>query len=117
MRIKKGLTKHKKHNKVHKLTKGYRMTKGNLVKVSKEAILHAGQYSYNGRKKKKNNFRQLWIMRISASLSESSISYSQFQKLQKDNNILLNRKVLAYFATEDKEIFNTIIDSVKNKDA
>ncbi len=116
MRIKKGYTKHQKHKKVHELTKGYRMTKGNLIKVSKEAILHAGEYSYNGRKKKKNIFKTLWITRISAALKDTGISYSKLQKLQKDNNLLLNRKVMAYFATEDKNVFDKIVNEVKSKE-
>lgn len=115
MRIKKGFTKHQKHKKVHKLTKGFRMTKGNLVKVSKEAILHAGQYAYAGRKQKKNIIKNLWITRISAALNESGISYSKLQHLQKEHNILLNRKVMAYFASEDKPIFDKIIEEIKSK--
>ena len=115
MRIKKGFTKHQKHKKIHKLTKGYRMTKGNLVKVSKEAILHAGQYAYAGRKKKKNIIKTLWITRIGAALQESGISYSALQHLQKENNILLNRKVMAYFATENNTLFNKIIEEIKPK--
>jgi large subunit ribosomal protein L20 len=113
MRVKKGFAKHQKHNKVHKLTKGYRMTKSNLIKVAKESILHAGQYSYNGRKKKKNDMKTLWIIRINAALHEKDLSYSKFQKLLKDKNIQLNRKVLSHFASEQKEVFDKIVDSIK----
>ena len=115
MRIKKGYSKHQKHKKIHKLTKGYRMTRGNLIKVSKEAILHAGQYAYAGRKKKKNIIKSLWITRKGAALAGSGISYSQLQHLQKENNIILNRKVMAYFATENNTLFNKIIEEIKPK--
>jgi large subunit ribosomal protein L20 len=115
MRVKRGVVQHQRHKKIHKATKGYRLTKHALVKVAKEAILHAGQYAYNGRKKKKNDFKRLWIIRINAGLTDSGINYSRFIKLTKDKNVELNRKVLAYFAYNDKETFDNIVNIIKNK--
>ena len=115
MRVKKGYTKHRKHKKIHDLSKGYRMSRSSLIKVAKESILHAGAYAYNDRKKKKNEFRKLWIIRINAALKEHNISYSALQKLQKDSNVLLNRKMLSYFATNDKETFDKIITLLKKE--
>lgn len=114
MRVKKGYTKHRKHKKIHSLSKGYRMSKSSLIKVAKESILHAGSYSFNDRKKKKNEFRKLWIIRINAALKDHAISYSTLQKLQKDNNVELNRKMLSHFATNDKEVFDKIVNLLKN---
>ena len=78
MRVKTGPTRKRKHKKVLKRTKGFRMTKGRLYKVSKEADLHAGEYAFAGRKLRKRDLRRLWITRINAALSKSDISYNKF---------------------------------------
>lgn len=115
MRVKTGIIRRKKHKKVLKRTKGFRMTKGRLYKVSKEADLHAGQYAYNGRKLRKRRFRRLWIQRINAALSESGLKYSHFINLLPKAKIELNRKILADLAISDPEAFAQIIEKVKKK--
>lgn len=114
MRIKTGFTRRRAHRKIQTANKGYRMTKRKLVKVAKEALLHAGQYAYNGRKEKKQDFRRLWITRITGALAESEFSYSQFIKVLKDKNILLDRKILAEIIQEDPGTFQKIIGEVKH---
>ena len=94
MRIKRGLTKKNKHNKVLKLAKGYRLTKSKLYRRAKEQLLHSGEYSYAHRKKRQSNFRTIWISRINAALTDYGLSYSRFIKGLKENKIELNRKVL-----------------------
>src|SRR6266550_1984475 len=102
-RIKRGTVSRRKHNKLLGLTKGYRGTKSKLVKVAKEASLHAGQYAYHGRKLRKRDFRTLWITRISEAVKKEDISYSVFiNKLQKAN-ILLDRKILSNLIVEDPD--------------
>ena len=113
MRVKTGYARKRAHKKVLKQTKGYRMTKRRLVKVAKEALLHAGVYAYTGRKDKKSNLRQLWITRISGALSETDLSYSQFIKALKEKDIELDRKILAQLIQEDPEAFQKIVDEVK----
>lgn len=113
MRVKTGSSRSKKHKKVLQRTKGFRMTKGRLFKVSKEADLHAGQYAYVGRKLKKRDFRKLWITRINGALSGSELSYSRFIDGLKKANIDLDRKVLAKIALEDKSTFDTIVEKIK----
>ena len=66
MRVKTGTVRRRKHNKVLERTKGMRMSKGRLIKVSKEADLHAGQYAFVGRRLRKRDMRRLWIQRINA---------------------------------------------------
>lgn len=110
MRVKTGTTRRKRHKKVLKLTKGYRMTKGRLYKVSKEAALHAGQYAYIGRKQKKRNFRRLWIQRINAALMPFGLPYSRFINGLKKAKIELNRKILAEIALSDPETFKVIVE-------
>lgn len=112
-RVKTGTTRRKRHKKVLQRTKGFRMTKGRLYKVSKEASLHAGQYAYIGRKLKKRDFRKLWIQRINAALSGSQVKYSRFIAALKKAKIELNRKMLAEIAVSDPKTFAQIVQKVK----
>ncbi len=68
-RVKTGPTKRARHNKVLARTSGFRMTKNRLYKVAHEAYMHALQYAFEGRRKKKGDFRSLWIVRINAGLA------------------------------------------------
>ena len=113
-RIKRGVTSKRRHNKLLDLTKGYRGTKSTLVKVEKEASLHAGQYAYNGRKDKKGDFRSLWIVRLGAAVKLQGLSYSVFINKLKKANVMLDRKILSSLVVEDPDTFKHIVDSVKN---
>lgn len=116
-RVKTGPYRRRKHKKVLKATKGYRMTKSRLIKVAKEALLHAGEYSFHGRKRRKRDMRKLWIQRINIALSNISpdYKYSRFIKNAKDQKIELNRKVLAQIAVADPKTFKQIADKVFSK--
>jgi len=115
MRVKTGTTRRARHKKTLKATKGYRMTKNRLYRVAHEAELHAGQYAYAGRKRKKRDLRRLWIERINAALSSQNIKYNQFIHLLKEKNILLNRKILADLAINDLPVFNLVVSKAKEK--
>ena len=109
MRVKTGITRRKRHKKVLKRTKGFRMTKGRLYKVSKEADLHAGQYAFIGRKLRKRDMRRLWITRINAALTSLEVSYSKFINGLKKAKIEINRKILADLAISDPKTFEAIV--------
>jgi large subunit ribosomal protein L20 len=113
-RIKRGTVSRRKHNKLLGQTKGYRGTKSKLVKIAREAALHAGQYAYHGRKLKKRNFRSLWITRISEAVKQENISYSVFIDKLKKANIGLDRKILSNLVVEDPATFKQIVEKVKN---
>ncbi len=113
MRVKTGTIRKRRHNKVLKQTKGFRMTKGRLYKVSKEAALHAGQYAFAGRKKKKRDIRKLWIQKINAALKPYELSYSRFINQLKKKNIVLDRKILADLARTDSQTFASIVKEAK----
>jgi large subunit ribosomal protein L20 len=115
MRVKTGTSRRQRHKQVLKRTKGMRMTKGRLYRVSKEADLHAGQYAFIGRKLRKRQFRRLWIQRINAGLSqkEDNPKYSVFIKLLKDHHVQIDRKILALLAATDIETFQSVVDKVK----
>ena len=116
-RVKTGVIRHRRHKKVLKLTKGYRGTNHRLYKRAKEALLHAGQYAFIGRKLRKRDMRKLWIMRINAALtkSETSFNYSRFINALKKANIALNRKMLAEIAVRDEGVFKSIVDKARGK--
>ena len=109
MRVKRGVTSKKRHNKLHSLAKGYRGGRKNLIKQAKQAVVHAGADAYRGRKEKKQQMRSLWIIRINAALEPHEISYSKFIKKLKDKNIDLDRKVLSQIAIEDPKAFDAIV--------
>lgn len=113
MRVKTGFARKRAHKKILVHNKGYRMTKRRLVKVAKEALVHAGAYAYNGRKERKQQFRKLWISRITGALEGTGLKYSRFIKLLKDKKIDLDRKVLAEIIQDDPETFKKIVEEVK----
>jgi len=113
MRVKTGYAQRRAHHKILKQNKGYRMTKRRLIKVAKEAALHAGAYAYNGRKEKKQDFRRLWISRINGALSLTDLSYNQFIHLLKVKKIELDRKILTEIIQDDPESFQKIVEEVK----
>lgn len=112
MRVKRGLVSKRKHNKLLASTKGYRMTKSRLIKVAKEASLHAGQYAYAGRRIRKSDFRRLWITRISGALKVKGLTYSTFINKLKRANVQLDRKILADLVLNDSESFQAVVDKV-----
>lgn len=103
----------RKHRKIRKAARGFKQARSRRVKVAKESILHAGQYAYVGRKQKKRTLRRLWIIRINAAVREHGMKYSDFIKKLKDNNIELDRKILADIAVKDPETFEAILKNLK----
>jgi large subunit ribosomal protein L20 len=113
-RVKRGTISRKKHKKLLKTTKGYRGTKRRLIKVAREAALHAGAYAFHGRKLRKRDFRRLWITRIGEAVKQYNMSYSVFMHKLKLANIQLDRKILSNMVVNDHETFKKIIDKVKS---
>ena len=113
VRIKGGVRTRAKHKKVLKMAKGYWMTRHKQFKKAKEAVLHAGEYAFAGRKHKKRDFRQLWIMRMNAALRELGMKYSLFINKLKVNKIELDRKILSQLAVEHPEVFKKIVEKAK----
>ncbi len=114
MRVTRGLTSHAKHKKLYKANKGYQMTKRRLVRVAKEAYLHAGEYAFAGRKDKKRDFRRLWITRISEAVKLRGLSYSSFIYQLKVANIQIDRKILANLVVENPDTFDQILTNIRS---
>ena len=113
VRIKSGIATKKKHRKVLRLAKGYWMTRHKQFKKAKEAVLHAGEYAFAGRKRRKRDFRALWITRLNAALREAGLTYSKFINSLKTKKIGLDRKVLSQIAIDYPAVFKKIIEKVK----
>lgn len=113
MRVKTGIVRRKRHKKILAQTKGFRLSRGKIVKKAKEALLHAGQHAYNDRKIKKRVFRSLWIERLNGALSSMDINYSKFIAGLKKNNININRKILSEIAIFDPKTFAKIVEKAK----
>lgn len=113
MRVKRGVVSRRKHKKLLASTKGYRGTKSKLVRVAKQAALHAGAYAYHGRKRKKRDFRRLWITRIGEAAKQEGISYSVFINKLKKAKIELDRKTLSELVVNDPQAFKQVVDIAK----
>lgn len=108
-RVKRGVTKRRRHKKVLKLAKGYTLGRSKLFRQAQEAVIHAGADAYRGRKEKKRQMRALWITRLSAALEPYNLSYSKFIHFLKEKNIELDRKILSEIAEADPDTFNQIV--------
>lgn len=114
-RTKTGVVRRQGHKKVLKLAKGFRMTRNRLYKVASEAVLHAGQYAFAGRRQKKRQFRTTWIKRITAALSATSTNYSTLVKNMKSKGVILNRKVISELAIKFPKTFDAIVAFTNSK--
>jgi large subunit ribosomal protein L20 len=100
----------KRRKKTLKYAKGYFGNKSKLFRYAKEAVQHAWQYAYRDRRKKKAEWRGLWIVRLNAICRENEISYSRFVEGLKAAGIELDRKVLADLAVRDEAGFKNLIN-------
>lgn len=112
-RVKRGVVVKKRHKKLLKLAKGYKLGRKNIFRLAKQAIIKAKGYSYRDRKVKKRDFRSLWIIRINAALKIYDLGYKDFIYGLKLAKIDLNRKMLAILAVEQPEEFEKIVNQVK----
>lgn len=101
-RVKRGVTARARHKKILKQAKGYYGARSRVFRVAKQAVIKALQYAYRDRRQRKREFRALWIVRINAGARLHGLSYSRFMNGLKKANIVLDRKVLADLAVNDK---------------
>jgi len=103
----------RRHRKFLKRAKGFKQARRVRIQTAKEALLHAGQYAYHGRKLKKRNLRSLWIIRLNAAVREEGLSYSKFIAGLKKAKIEMDRKILSDIAINDPSTFKKIIAEIK----
>jgi large subunit ribosomal protein L20 len=113
VRVKRGLMTKKRHKKVLKATKGYRLLSSKVFSRAKNAWMKAGTNAYIGRKQKKRDFRKLWTVRINIAAREQGMSYSKFINALYLNKVTLNRKVLSNLAISNPKVFENVVNFVK----
>ena len=112
-RVKRGVKARARHKKVLKWARGYFNSRSKIFRVAKQAVTKAAQYAYIGRKRKKREFRSLWIVRINAAARLHGMSYSRFMNGLKKANVSLDRKALADIAIHDAAAFGAIAEQAK----
>jgi large subunit ribosomal protein L20 len=116
-RVKRGNVLQRHHKKILKYAKGFRGSKSRLFIAANQALMQAWKNAYRDRRKKKRDFRSLWITRINAACRINGISYSKFMHGLTAANVKLNRKILAELAIHDKEGFSKLTSMAKEKSA
>lgn len=112
-RVKGGNVSRKRRQKVLDRAKGFRGARSKLFRTAKNAVIKALTYAYRDRKRRKRDFRKLWIIRINAAVRAQGLSYSKFVDGLKKANIVMDRRVLANLAAEDAAAFTEIVNAVK----
>ncbi len=112
-RVKRGVVAHRRHKKILKQAKGYYGARSRVFRVAKQAVIKAGQYAYRDRKVKKRVFRALWITRINAQARLNDITYSRLIAGLKKAEIVIDRRVLADLAVNDKDAFAAVAQEAK----
>ncbi len=112
-RVKRGAVRRAARKKLAKLTKGYFLNKSKLYRFMKEAADKAGRYAFRDRRRRKRDFRRLWIVRISAAARLNQLTYSQFIYGLKKLGVALDRKMLAEMAARDSAAFAELAGKVR----
>ena len=99
--------------KIFKLAKGFRGRAKNTIRAARNRVEKALQYAYRDRKAKKREFRELWIQQINAATREHGVKYSEFMHGLKEENVVVDRKILAELARTEPYSFKALVDQVK----
>jgi len=113
-RVSRGVTARAKHKKIIKRAKGYYGRRKNVFRVAVQAVERSMQYAYRDRKKRKSDFRGLWIQRINAGVRMHGMTYSQFINGLKKAAIEIDRKILAELVVNQPEIFKALVEKAQS---
>lgn len=111
MRIKKGVTAHKRHKKLIKAAKGMQHVRRTSPRMARQGVQRAMQYQYRDRRNKKRDFRKLWIARINAAAREHGTTYSRLINQLEGADIKLDRKILAELAVNQPQVFKALAET------
>lgn len=114
-RVKGGIVTRRRHKKILKMAKGYRLQKSKIFRRANETLLKALSYAFRDRKARKRDFRKLWIARINAAARLNGISYSRMMNGLKKAGIAINRKMLAELAVNDQAAFAKLAEQAKQQ--
>lgn len=113
-RVKRAVNAHKKRRTILDRASGYRGQRSRLYRKAKEQVTHSLVYSYDHRRKKKGDFRRLWIQRINAASREQGLTYNRFIQGLKAAGVEVDRRMLAELAVNDTSAFNALVEIAKN---
>ncbi len=113
-RVSRGVTARARHKKVIKRAKGYYGRRKNVFRVAVQAVERGLQYAYRDRRKRKSDFRGLWIQRINAGVRIHGLTYSQFINGLKKSSIEIDRKVLADLVVNQPEAFKALVEKAQS---
>ena len=114
VRISRGVTAKARHKKIIRRAKGYYGRRKNVFRVAVQAVERSMQYAYRDRRKRKSDFRGLWIQRINAGVRIYGITYSQFINGLKKATIKIDRKILAELAVSQPEAFKALVEKAQS---
>ena len=112
-RVKRAVNAHKKRREVLDQASGYRGQRSRLYRKAKEQLLHSATYEYRDRKKRKGDFRKLWITRINAAARQNDMTYSRLMQGLKAAGVEVDRKVLADIAVHDAAAFTVLVETAR----
>ncbi len=112
-RVKRGNVARKRRNKILKLAKGFRGSHSKLFRTANQQVMKALRSAYRDRRKRKRDFRRLWIARVNAAARQNGMSYSQLIGKMKKADVQINRKMLAQMAILDPQSFTKVVDTVR----
>ena len=112
-RVKKGVNAHKRHKKILKQAKGFYGRRKNTFRAANPAMMRSLSNAYVGRKRKKRDYRRLWITRINAAARQNGMSYSQLMNGLNKAGVQVNRKMLSEMAIHDAPAFTAIVETAK----
>jgi large subunit ribosomal protein L20 len=112
-RVKRAVNAHKKRRVTLERASGYRGQRSRLYRKAKEQVTHSLVYSYNDRRKKKGDFRKLWIQRINAGARANGLTYNRFIQGLKAAGVEVDRKILADLAVNDAPAFAALVETAK----
>ena len=115
-RVKRGNVARKRRKKILKLAKGFRGSHSKLFRTANQQVMKALRNAYRDRRKRKRDFRRLWITRINAASRQHGMSYSQLTGKLKKANVGLNRKMLANLAMLEPNAFAKVVEVAKQAD-
>jgi large subunit ribosomal protein L20 len=114
-RVKRGVTKHKRHKKILSLARGYQTASGRSFRRAREALLHAWSHAYRHRRERKREFRKLWILRINAASRNLGMTYNQLIRGLNKANVTVDRKMLSETAIHDPVGFKNLVEIAKTQ--
>ena len=114
VRVKRGNVARKRRNKILTFAKGFKGAHSRLFRTANGQVMKALVYSYVGRKRRKQDFKKLWICRVNAAARQEGLTYSRLKSSLRESSITLNLKMLAQLSVLDQQTFSFVVQKAKS---